>query len=125
MKQFFLLLAFVFTAGALHAQGAKAPLQDVSGITASIVSKLTTNLGLTDTQKPRITTLVSNFLTQKAEIAPLQESNPNGYTKKLESMQHGLFNRFKTSLNADQYTKFLALKPPTNDITNVLCKLFY
>lgn len=125
MKHFFFLLAFVFTTGILHAQGSKAPLQDISGITASILNKLNTNLSLTDVQQTKLTTVVSNFLTQKAEIAPMQDSNPNGYTKKLESMQHGLLNRFKTTLKGDQYDKFLALKPPTNDITNVLCKLFY
>ncbi|PUZ27489.1 hypothetical protein GA0116948_103238 [Chitinophaga costaii] len=125
MKKILFFFAFFLGVHAVQAQASKAPLQDLSGVTTSIMSKLSAKLGLTEVQQPKLTTLVTNFLTQKEQILPLQDTNPTAYTKKLASMQHGLFGAFKRILQADQYTALEALKPPANDVTNVLSKLFY
>ncbi len=128
MKKLLFFVGIIFLgAFTAHAQigSGQAPLRDVSGMSASILGKLTSTLSLSDTQQQKISPVVTNYLTQKFAAAPLQVENPTGYTKKIASLQHGLNTKFKTILTATQYAQFLGLKPPSNDVTNVLSQLFY
>ncbi|MGN7818619.1 hypothetical protein ACTJJB_00745 [Chitinophaga sp. 22536] len=138
MKKVFLSLLCVcfFTAASVQAQSildqakktagsVQNPLANYSGVASSILSKLTPALGLTEVQKPKVTDLVTGFLKQKAGILPLQQSNPASYASKFAGLQGGLFSKLKLLLTAAQYTKFLGLKPKTNDATNVLSQLFF
>ena len=129
MKKLLFCFAILFLgAVTAHAQlpvNTKAPLQDLSGISTGIVSKLTSALSLTDVQKTKVSTQINNYITQKATVSTTQDTNPTAYTKKIASMQHGLFAKLKTILTATQYAQFLGLKPPSNDVTNVLSQLFY
>jgi hypothetical protein len=98
---------------------------DVTKLTNSIMSKLIPGLGLTNTQQPKVTDVVSAFLGEKSGILPLQSTNPTEYQKK----QTGLFNTLKTKLGEillkDQMNKFLGMKPATNTTSNPLSQLFY
>lgn len=98
---------------------------DVKSITNSLMGQLIPQLNLTKAQQPGVQDALSGFLTQKAGILPLQQSNPAGYTQK----QTGLFNQLKTKLGGilmqQQMNKFLGLKPAKNDPTNVLSQLFF
>lgn len=108
------------TAGSVQGQSF-----DASGIASSILSKLTPALSLNSTQQPKVQGLLTGFLKKKAAILPLQQSNPTDYTSKFGGLQKGVFSKLKTLLTLSQYTKFLGLKPKTNDATNVLSQLFY
>ncbi|MBC9929544.1 hypothetical protein [Chitinophaga qingshengii] len=101
------------------------PLINTSGIAGSILQKLTPALGLSAVQQPKVSNLLTNFLKQKAGIMPLQQTNPASYASKFAGLQGGLFSKLKLLLTAAQYTKFLGLKPKTNDATNVLSQLFF
>ena len=98
---------------------------DVKSLTNSIMGKLGPALGLTGTEKPGVTSAVSSFLGEKAKILPLQQTDAASYATK----QTGLFNTLKSKLGgiltSGQLTKFLGLKPKTNDASNVLSNLFY
>ncbi|NLU90940.1 hypothetical protein [Chitinophaga sp. Ak27] len=91
----------------------------------SILSQLTPALGLTNTQQPKVQSLLTTFLKKKAAILPLQQTNPSAYTSKFGGLKSGLFSKLKTLLTISQYTKLLGLKPKTNDVTNVLSQLFF
>jgi hypothetical protein len=108
------------TAG--NAQGSSF---DVGSIASSIMSKLTPSLALNGTQQPKVQNLLTGFLKKKAALLPLQQSNPTAYTSKFGGLQTGIFSKLKTILTLSQYTKFLGLKPKTNDAANVLSQLFY
>ncbi len=98
---------------------------DVNKLTNSIMGKLVPGLNLSSAQQPQVTDAVSGFLGQKSSIVPLQSSNPAEYTKK----QSGLFNSLKTKLGGilvkDQMSKFLGMKPATNNPADALSQLFY
>lgn len=98
---------------------------DVKSITNSLMGQLIPQLNLTNAQQPGVQDALSGFLTQKAGILPLQQSNPASYTQK----QAGLFNQLKTKLGGilvqQQMNKFLGLKPAKNDPANVLSQLFF
>jgi hypothetical protein len=98
---------------------------DVGSIASSIMSKLTPSLALNGTQQPKVQNLLTGFLKKKAALLPLQQSNPTAYTSKFGGLQTGIFSKLKTILTLSQYTKFLGLKPKTNDAANVLSQLFY
>lgn len=135
MKKIFFLVIFTLFITAAQAQlgglagtaksVATAAGFDVNKLTSSIMSKLVSGLGLTDTQKPKVTDAVSGFLGDKSGILPLQGSNPAEYQKK----QSGLFDKLKTALSGillkDQMNKFLGMKPATNNPSNPLSQLFY
>ncbi|WP_142683770.1 hypothetical protein [Chitinophaga polysaccharea] len=103
----------------------QAPTMNIEGTASSIVSKLDKSLMLTDAQKPRLLNIVTNYLRQKVNIQPLQQSNLKAYTTKMNSMQNGLHAKLKPLLTLSQYTEFLGLKPKTFDDTNVLSQLYY
>ena len=96
---------------------------DVNKLTSSIMGKLSPSLNLTGAQQPKVNDAVSSYLGQKANILPLQQSDPAQYQKK----QSGLFDGLKTKLGGvlakDQMSKFLGMK--TSDPTNVLSQLFH
>jgi hypothetical protein len=98
---------------------------DVKSLTSGIMSKLTPKLGLTSKEKPGVTSAVSSFLGDKANILSLKQSDPASYSTK----QSGLFNTLKSKLGgillAGQMNKFLGLKPKTDSPSNILSNLFY
>jgi hypothetical protein len=110
--------------GGLASKAAAAGF-DVNKLTKSIMGKLIPGLNLTGEQQPKVTDAVSGFLGEKSGILPLQTSNPAEYQKK----QTGLFNSLKSKLTGillkDQMTKFLGMKPATNNPADALSQLFY
>jgi hypothetical protein len=104
---------------------AQAPMQNIEGNVNAIVSKLNTALTLTDVQKTKLPEAITAFLNQRSLILPLAGSNPKTYDTKLNSMHNGFYRKLKSILTADQYARFLALKPTDNDTTNVLSQLYY
>jgi hypothetical protein len=104
---------------------AQAPMQNIEGNVNAIMSKLNTALTLTDVQKTKLPEVITAFLNQRSLILPLAGSNPKTYDTKLNSMHNGFYRKLKSILTADQYAKFLTLKPADNDTTNVLSQLFY
>ncbi|WP_212003522.1 hypothetical protein [Chitinophaga sp. HK235] len=107
------------------AAGLQNQLGNAGGLAGSILGKLTPALGLTAEQQPKVSNLLTSFIQRKAGILPLQQSNPAAYASKFGLLQSGLFSKLKLVLTAAQYTKFLGLKPKTNDATNVLSQLFF
>jgi hypothetical protein len=134
-KLFFVLALFMFVTLSSQAQlsgmldkaksVAGAAGFDVSKLSSGIMGKLTPALSLTQPQQPKVTDAVTSYLTQKANILPLQTSNPTQYQQK----QSGLFANLKSKLTGillqNQMNKFLGLKPATNSPTNILSQLFY
>ncbi len=98
---------------------------DVKSLTSGIVGKLGPSLALTSVQKPGVSSAVSGFLTNKANILPLKQSDPASYATKQAGLFGGLKSKLGTVLTAAQMTKFLGMKPKTNDAGNVLSNLFY
>jgi len=98
---------------------------DVKGLTGSIMNVLGPSLSLTGKQSPGVTDAVSGFLGEKSKILPLQASDPTSYNSKFGSLFSGLKSKLGGILAADQMTKFMGLKPKTNDASNVLSNLFY
>lgn len=107
------------------ATSAKSAGLDVNSLSGDILSKLTTSLALTDVQKPKVTTLVTDFLKEKSGIMSLATTDKAKYFSKFEELTSKFFPKMKTALTAAQYTKFLGLKPTTNVASNALSQLFY
>jgi hypothetical protein len=137
MKKIFAALLLVSVTGSVFAQSgvldkakstvktAQAAGLDVNGIATSILGKLSPALSLTETQKPNVLTAVTGFLKDKSGIMGLANTDKAGYASKFAGLQGGLFKKLKTLLTVAQYTKFLGLKPKTNDATNALSQLFF
>ncbi|WP_343703311.1 hypothetical protein [Chitinophaga sp.] len=104
---------------------AKAQGFDVKSMANSILGKLTPALGLSAVQKPGVLNAVTGFLTDKSGIMGLAKTDKAAYATKFAGLQNGLLGKLKTILSVAQYTKFLGLKPKTNDVTNVLSQLFF
>ncbi len=119
MKKISVAILFLFTSMALQAQF------DVSGVAGQIMQKLTPVLNLNMDQKPQVGDAVLDFLTKKAEILPLQKTDPAGYASKFNLLNGGFISKLKTILLAKQMTSFLGLKPKMNNPANVLSHLFY
>ena len=73
---------------------------DIGGTTGSIISALGTKLALSAIQKPKLTSIISSFLTSKQSIMGLADTNPADYTSKLKPLQSGLFSKLKGVLGA-------------------------
>jgi hypothetical protein len=131
-----IVLLFVFTsvvASSLQAQSilnkaktvAAASGFDANSLTQTVTSQLTSKLGLSATQVPKVTNAVTTFMQAKSAILPLLKTNKSQYQTK----QSAIFGNLKTALTGvllkNQMNKFLGLKPATNDPTNVLSNLFY
>ncbi len=131
-KLFFLLAAAILTISSIQAQTVPGDLTNaassgfnVKSLTKSIMGKLVPSLKLTDTQKPGVTSAITDFLTQKAKILPLQQTDAGGYSTKFTSLFSGLKTKLGGLISPTQLTTFMGLKPSTNDPKNVLSNLFY
>jgi len=98
---------------------------DVNTLTKSIMGKLSTELLLTAAQKPKVTSAITEYLTQKAQIIAKQKTNPAEYTQRQMGIFQGLKSKLAGILVKKQMNKFLGLKPATNDPANVLSQLFF
>lgn len=132
MKKYVLVVSFLFTATTFitaQTPTVKLPTSastgfDVKGIANSIMGKLGP-LALTAAQNPQVLSTVTDFLTKKSGILGLAKSAPTEYATKFAGLNSNLLGSLKTILTASQYTKFLGLKPKTNDVTNPLSHLFF
>jgi parvulin-like peptidyl-prolyl isomerase len=129
MKKLLIVFCLVASAAITYAQAelkkpAVAASTDVAAMGKGIVDMLSSKLNLSALQIPKVTDAVSTFLTAKSGLSTLMKTNPADYKTKLASAQGDLTKGLKGTLNADQYTKFLSLKPTTADATNVLSQLF-
>ncbi len=122
MKKFTLLFSAFIISSVLLAQ--TAPF-DVKGISNQVVTKLSQSLALTPEQVPSVSDAVTDFLTQKAEIIPLQTTDPATYASKFNVLNGTLISKLKNIFQARQMTSFWSLKPRSNDPSNVLSHLFY
>ena len=124
MKNIALILCFFMIITAQRSL-AQAPMQNIEGNVNAILSKLNTALTLTDVQKTKLPDVITAFLNQRTLILPLANSNAKTYDTKLKSLHNGFYRKLKTILTAEQYARFLELKPTDNDTTNVLSQLYY
>lgn len=130
-----LCITMLFIAGITTASFAQSPLQLPSPAAQSsipntngaqaILGKLGPALGLSETQKPSVLSAVTGFLKDKTGILGLAKTDKAAYASKFSGLQGGLFKKLKSILTVAQYTKFLGLKPKTNDATNALSQLFF
>ena len=98
---------------------------DVNKLTTGIMGKLIPGLNLTGAQQPQVTDAVSGFLTKKADIVPLQASNPTEYAKKQSGLFSGLQSKLGGILGKDQMNKFLGMKPATASASDPLSAIFH
>lgn len=98
---------------------------DVNSLTSGILGKLTPALSLTPAQKPTVTSIVKDFLVQKATVLATQKTNPTAAQTKIGKLVSGLKSNLGTILTVAQLSKFTALKPAAPSATNVLSQLFY
>lgn len=98
---------------------------DANSLTSGILGKLTPALSLTPAEKPGVTSIVKDFLVQKATILATKKTDPAAYTSKFGKLYSGLKSKLGTVLTVAQLTKFTSLKPATNTSSNVLSQLFY
>ena len=55
----------------------------------------------------------------------LKSAGSTAYASKFSSIFGGLKSKLGGILTATQMTKFMGMKPKTNDVTNVMSNLFY
>jgi len=133
MKKVLIVFSIVFAiTGSANAQlgslgdltkTASAAGFDVNKLTAGIMGKLTPALSLTAAQQPQVSDAVSSYLGQKANIMPLQASDPTQYQQKQSSLFGSLKSKLSGILLKDQMTKLVGMK--TTDPTNALSQLFH
>jgi len=98
---------------------------DVNTLTSGIMGKLSPALVLTAAQKPKVTSAITEYLSQKAQFVAKQKTNPAEYTQRQMGIFQGLKSKLAGILVKNQMNKFLGLKPATNDPANVLSQLFF
>lgn len=98
---------------------------DVNALTNGIMGKLSPALLLTAAQKPKVTSAITEYLTQKAKFATAQKTNPAEYTQRQSGIFQGLKSKLTGILLKNQMNKFMGLKPATNDPSNLLSQLFF
>jgi len=98
---------------------------DVGSLTSGIMGNLTPALNLTPVQKPTVTSIVKDFLVQKATALATKKTDPSGSKTKITSLISGLKSKLSTALTIAQLAKFTSLKPAAPSATNVLSQLFY
>lgn len=98
---------------------------DVNALTNGIMGKLSPALLLTAAQKPKVTSAITEYLTQKAKFATSQKTNPAEYTQRQSGIFQGLKSKLTGILLKNQMNKFMGLKPATNDPSNLLSQLFF
>jgi len=104
---------------------ASAAGYDVSSLTSGILGKLTPALNLTTAQKPTVTSIIKDFLVQKATALATKKTDPAGSQAKVSNLITGLKSKLGTALTVAQLAKFTSLKPSAPSATNVLSQLFY
>lgn len=88
---------------------------------STIATKLNSVLSLTNTQKPQVASIVTDYLKSKANLSSLATTNASAYTSKLTSLNSGMMGKMKSVLTAVQYAKLLGLKTsPTVDAVSAL-----
>lgn len=88
---------------------------------STISAALNSALSLTNTQKPKVATIVTDYLKSKSNISSLATTNASAYTSKLSGLNSGMLSRMKSALTAVQYAKLLGLKTsPTVDAVSAL-----
>lgn len=88
---------------------------------SKIATTLNSALSLTNTQKPQVASIVTDYLKSKAGLSSLATSNASAYTSKLTSLNSGMLSKMKGVLTAVQYAKLLGLKTsPTVDAVSAL-----
>lgn len=104
----------------------KPPAIGDIGKTTSGIMGLLGGLGLSDTQKPKLSEAISGFLGQKKGILGLADKNPADYLAKFNPLQKGLFDKMKGIMGSTMFSKFLGMKPSGNNIgTSLLSNLFF
>lgn len=98
---------------------------DVKSLSSSVMAKLNTALTLTKVQEPKVTTLVTDFLTKKSDILALAKTDKAQYQEKLTELTTTLTTKLKKVLTAEQLAKFTSLKPAKKTTKDVLSQLFY
>jgi hypothetical protein len=93
---------------------------------SSIVSMLGSKLNLNSGQSSGVSSAVTDFLTKKSGIIGQAKTDPTSYLSSFKGLQGGLFDKLKGIFTADQFTKFLKLKPSSSNASkSVLGNLFY
>ena len=140
MKKTFLFLALMAIGYGIQAQ-ISLPKADASSLVKDFVKPpsicdigkttdgimgMLGGIGLTDSQKPKVSEAINGFLGQKTGILSLADKNPADYLKKFNPMQQGLFGKLKGIMGANTFSKFLKLKPSGKNIgTSLLSNLFF
>jgi hypothetical protein len=105
--------------------GQKTPsLGDITSMKNNIMDNLSSNLSLSALQKTNVTKAVTDFLTKKAELAPMLNSNKAAYAQKLSGLKTTLYGKMKKAVTGKQYTKFMGLKQKVQNTENPLSNLF-
>lgn len=120
-KTLLIIIAFMATSF-LYAQSGG---MDVKILAPQIMEKLTPALALTLDQKPNVNEAVTDFLSKKAKILPLQKTDPAGYTSKFNLLNGDLINKLKDVVSAKQMGTFLGLRPKVNTPSSILSELFF
>jgi hypothetical protein len=98
---------------------------DVNSLTSGIMGKLSSALALTAAQKPKVASVITEYLSQKAQFIAKQKTSPAEYTQRQMGIFQGVKSKLAGILVKKQMNKFLGLKPVTNDPANVLSQLFF
>jgi hypothetical protein len=91
----------------------------------SIMDGLTPALRLSGDQNSRVTILVGQFLTKKAEFVDQMQSEPEAYRKRFGGEQKTLFDGLKRTLKPSQFSQFMLMKPAEPDSNKPISQLFY
>lgn len=130
MKKIIFVILLAFTSISVStlqscSPGSTLTSGNVRTIASSLLSVLTSKLGLSSTQSPVVLRLLKTFLNNKVNILGLAKSNPSAYTTQLSGLTASLMSGLRGVLNSNQITALLTLKPAKNDPTNVLSNLFF
>jgi hypothetical protein len=96
-----------------------------SVIGRNIMDQLTPALKLTNDQNSRVTILVGQFLTKKAEFVDQMQTEPDGYRDKFAALEKTFMAGMKKALKPAQFSQFMLLKPAEPDIDKPISQLFY
>jgi hypothetical protein len=126
------ILSIILVAAALHVQAQinvnkPAPVIgfEPSVIGRDIMETLTPSLKLTGDQTSKVTILVGQFLTKKAEFINEMQTEPDGYRDKFSGQQKTFLTGMKKALKPPQFSQFMLLKPTQPDINQPISQLFY
>jgi hypothetical protein len=98
---------------------------DAGSFSGGLSGKLAPAGSFSTPQKTTVTTIVKDFLVQKATIMATQKTDPTAYKSKFSNLFSGLKSKLGTALTVAQLAKFTSLKPAAPTASNVLSQLFY